>query len=78
MSGMAPYLHSTTSAVRSSIIPMVQTSFTLPTAFSAGTRRQQNNLSAEHPSRNRSSNQQQRLSLMLSDLQKVRTDHCQE
>lgn len=77
MNEMAPYLRSTTSTVRSSIstgMPIVpQTSFTLPTPSSVRIRRQQNRMSAEYPSGyHRPGKQQQRLSLMLSDQQKVR------
>lgn len=77
MNNMASYLHSTTSTARSSIsttfIPPLQTtSFTLPTPSSVRIRRQQNRMSAEYPSGyHRSGKQQQRLSLMLSDQQKV-------
>ncbi|CAF0910314.1 unnamed protein product [Rotaria sordida] len=74
MNDMAPYLHSTTTTARSSlssIIPIVQTSFTLPTSSSVRLRRQQNRMSAEYPSSyHRSGKQQQRLSLMLSNQQK--------
>jgi len=76
MNDMAPYLRSTTSTSRSSlstVIPQVQTSFTLPTPSSVRIRRQQNRMSAEYPSGyHRPGKQQQRLSLMLSDQQKVR------
>jgi hypothetical protein len=79
MNDMAPYLRSTTSTSRSSlstIIPQVQTSFTLPTPSSVRIRRQQNRMSAEYPSGyHRPGKQQQRLSLMLSDQQKVRKNH---
>jgi hypothetical protein len=80
MNNMAPYLRSTTSTARSSlstIIPPVQTtSFTLPTPSSVRIRRQQNRMSAEYPSGyHRPGKQQQRLSLMLSDQQKVRINH---
>lgn len=76
MNDMAPYLHSTTSTARSSIstgMTVPQTSFTLPTPSSVRIRRQQNRMSAEYPSGyHRPGKQQQRLSLMLSDQQKVR------
>lgn len=77
MNEMAPYLRSTTSTARSSIstaMPtVVQTSFTLPTQSAGRIRRQQNRMSAEYPSGyHRPGKQQQRLSLMLSDQQKVR------
>ncbi|CAF3017854.1 unnamed protein product [Rotaria sp. Silwood2] len=79
MNDMAPYLHSTTSTARSSlssIIPTVQTSFTLPTSSSVRLRRQQNRMSAEYPSRyHRPGRQQQRLSLMLSSQQKDTDDY---
>ena len=82
MNNMAPYLHSTTSTARSSLsslIPTVQTSFTLPTSSSVRIRRQQNRMSAEYPSGyHRPGKQQQRLSLMLSDQQKVRINHFRE
>jgi hypothetical protein len=73
---MAPYLRSTTSTARSSIsnvIPaLVQTSMTLPPPASARIRRHQNRMSAEYPSGyHRPGKQQHRLSLMLSDQQKV-------
>ena len=77
MNHMAPYLRSTSSTARSSIssmLPPVQTSYTLPTPCSVRIRRQQNRMSAEYPSGyHRPGKQQQRLSLMLSDQQKVRT-----
>jgi hypothetical protein len=80
MNDMAPYLRSTTSTARSSILtvePPMQTSFTLPTPSSARIRRQQNRMSAEYPSGyHRPGKQQQRLSLMLSDQQNVRINHC--
>ncbi len=73
---MAPYLRSTTSTARSSIStvmpPLVQTSMTLPPPSSVRIRRHQNRMSAEYPSGyHRPGKQQQRLSLMLSDQQKV-------
>ncbi|CAF0922202.1 unnamed protein product [Rotaria sp. Silwood1] len=79
MNDMAPYLHSTTGTARSSlssVIPTVQTSFTLPTPSSVRIRRQQNRMSAEYPSRyHRPGKQQQRLSLMLSNQQKDTDDY---
>ena len=77
MNNMAPYLHSTSTTARSSllsVVPTVQTSFTLPTSSSVRMRRQQNRMSAEYPSRyhHRPGKQLQRLSLMLSDHQQVR------
>ena len=80
MNDMAPYLHSATGTARSSlsssIIPAPQpTSFTLPTSTSIRVRRKQNRMSAEYPSGyHRASKQprQQRLSLMLSNQEKVR------
>lgn len=76
MNNMAPYLHSTTSTARSSLSLVraaAQTRYTLPTPSSVRVRRQQNRMSAEYPSgSHRTGKQQQRLSLMLSDQQKVR------
>jgi hypothetical protein len=76
MNDMAPYLRSTNSTARSSIssiLPVPKTSFTLPTSSSVRIRRQQNRMSAEYPSGyHRPGKQEQRLSLMLSDQQKVR------
>lgn len=77
MNEMAPFLHSTTSTARSSISTVMpatitQTSFTLPTPSAVRIRRQQNRMSAEYPSGyHRPGKQQQRLSLLLSDQQKV-------
>jgi hypothetical protein len=75
MNDMAPYLRSTNATARSSlssVIPIPQTSFTLPTSSSVRIRRQQNRMSAEYPSGyHRPGKQQQRLSLMLSDQQQV-------
>jgi hypothetical protein len=80
MNNMAPYLQSTTATARSSmssIIPTAQTSFTLPTSSSVRIRRQQNRMSAEYPSGyHRPGKQQQRLSLMLSDQNKVKINLC--
>ncbi|UJR38012.1 hypothetical protein I4U23_030694 [Adineta vaga] len=72
MNHMAPYLHSTSSTIRSAFSSVPQfippTSYTLPTSASVRMRRQKNRLSAEYPSRyHRPGKQQQRLSLMLSD-----------
>lgn len=76
MNDIAPYLRSTTGTARSSlssVIPIAQASSTLPTSSSVKLRRQQNRMSAEYPSRyHRPGKQQQRLSLMLSDQQRVR------
>lgn len=76
MSNMAPYLSSASATARSSfssLVPTTQTSYTLPTSCSVRLRRQQNRMSAEYPSRyHRPGKQQQRLSLMLSNQQKVR------
>lgn len=74
---MAPYLHSASGTTRSSttsIVAPAPTSFTLPTSSSIRIRRrqQQNRMSAEYPSGyHRPSKQQQRLSVMLSNQQKV-------
>ncbi|CAF3088825.1 unnamed protein product [Rotaria socialis] len=74
MNDMAPYLSSASATARSSfssLMPMTQTSYTLPTSHSVRLRRQQNRMSAEYPSRyHRPGKQQQRLSLMLSDERK--------
>ncbi|CAF5131254.1 unnamed protein product, partial [Rotaria magnacalcarata] len=74
MNDMAPYLSSASATARSSfssLIPMTQTSYTLPTSHSVRLRRQQNRMSAEYPSRyHRPGKQEQRLSLMLSDQRK--------
>jgi hypothetical protein len=83
MNNMAPYLRSTTSTARSSIStvmpPLVHTSVTLPPPSSVRIRRQQNRMSAEYPSGyHRPGKQQQRLSLMLSDQQKVRINYFSE
>lgn len=77
MTNMAPYLQSTPSTIRSSVVPSIPpTSFTLPTSASVRMRRQQNRLSAEYPCRyHRPGKQQQRLSLMLSDQLQVRFAH---
>jgi hypothetical protein len=80
MNDMAPYLHSTTGTARSSLSSSMlpapaPTSFTLPTSSSIRVRRKQNRMSAEYPSGyHRASQQprQQRLSLMLSNQEKVR------
>ena len=77
MNNMAPYLRSTNSTARSSlsvgVAPLAQTSFTLPTPMTSRIRRTHNRMSAEYPSGyHRPGKQQQRLSLMLSDQQKVR------
>ena len=78
MNDMAPYLHSTTGTARSSLSASMPapapTSFTLPTSAAIRVRRKQNRMSAEYPSGyHRASKQprQQRLSLMLSNQEKV-------